>query len=221
MTEILAHVDDEGVKLVEELVLGGKRGLKHFTDFVVPKLEVSVTVAFEDATSVGVDYEYGMFTGVKKNGVGGFRADATQLQESIAEDCGGSSEKAGVGAAVPVEKKVYERLERFGFLPEVAGRAEKLGQSRCANTSDGLWREHACAAQVANGAFRVGPGSVLREDGTDDNFETSSAGPPVLRAIGREECVKIRARHKGRRKFGRRSFDGDGPRLGKRKIGAP
>jgi hypothetical protein len=220
MTEILADVHDEGVKFVEELVLGGKLGLKPFTDFVVRKLGVRVAVAFENATSVGVDYEYGMSAGVEKDGVGGFRADAGQLQELIAKDCGGSSEKAGEGAAVRVEKKVYERLNRFGFLPEVAGRAEKLGQSRCANTTDGLWREHACAAQVANGALDVGPGSVLREDGADDNFETSSAGPPVLRAIGCEECVEIRARHKGRRKFGRRSFDGDGSRLGERKVGA-
>jgi hypothetical protein len=211
-------VDDEGVKFVEELVVGGKRGLKHFADFVVRKLRVSVAMAFKDATSVGVDYENGMFAGVEKNAVGGFRADATQLQELIAEDCGGCSEKAREGAAVRAEKKVYEGLKRFGFLPEVAGGAEKLRESRGTNAAESFRRKHACIAQVADGAFDVGPGSILREDGADNNFQAGPARPPVLGAMSLEERVKIRARHKRWRKSGR--FSSDGLWLSRRKIAA-
>jgi hypothetical protein len=124
--EIFADVDDEGVEFVKELVIGGEGRLEHFADFIISEFGVNATVALQDSASVRVDYENGMFASVEKNGVGGFRTDATQLQELLAEGCGGSSEKVGEGAAVRVEKKVYERLKRFGFLPEVAGGAEKL-----------------------------------------------------------------------------------------------
>ena len=111
------------MKLVKELVIGGKGRFEHFADFIISEFGVNVAVALQDSASVGVDHENGMFAGVEKNRVGGFRADATQFQELIAEDCGGRSDKAGEGAAVGVEKKVYERLKRFGFLTEVAGGA--------------------------------------------------------------------------------------------------
>ena len=78
-------------------------------------------------------------------------------------------------------------------MTEVAGRTEKLRQAGGANATDGLRGKHACAAQIANGAFDVGPGSVLREDGADDNFEAGAARPPVLGAMGCEERVKIGA----------------------------
>jgi hypothetical protein len=92
-------------------------------------------------------------------------------------------------------KEVYEGLERFGFLAEVAGGAEKLRQSRGANAPDGLRREQARVAQVANGTLNVAPRSVLRQDGANNNFKAVPARPPVLRAMGREERVKIPARY--------------------------
>jgi hypothetical protein len=55
---------------------------------------MSLAVAFEGATSVGVNYEDGMFAGVEKNGVGGFRADAAKGEKLVAEYSGGSCEKA-------------------------------------------------------------------------------------------------------------------------------
>jgi len=186
-------VDYEGVKFVEELVIDGKSRLNHSTDFVVGQLRMGVTVAFQDATSVGVDYEDGMFAGVEKDGVGGFRADSTKGEKLSAKNVLASGEKAGEGTCICCVKKVYEGLERFGFLAEVAGGAEKLRQSRVANASDGLRREHAGSAQVANGALDVGPRSILREDGADNNFKAAAARPPMLRAVGREERVKIGA----------------------------
>ena len=82
------------MKFVEELVISGKSRLKRIADFIVGELGVSA-VAFKDATSVGVDYEDGMFAGVEKDGVCGFRADPAQGEKLIAEDGGGSCEKAG------------------------------------------------------------------------------------------------------------------------------
>jgi len=46
-------------------------------------------------------------------------------------------------------------------------------------------------AQLANGAFDVGPRSVLGEDGADDDFEAGAAGPPVLRAVSGEKRVEV------------------------------
>ncbi len=176
-------------------------------------------MAFEDAAGVSVDYEDGMFAGVEKNGVGGFGADAAQREELIAQNRRWSGEHAGKGAAVECIQKVHEGLESLCFLPKITRRTEEASEPRGVRAANGLRRKHASVAQITNGAFDVGPGSVLREDGSDDNFEAGPAGPPVLRATGAEKCVEIRARNKGGRKFGRRSLGGDCSRRGKRKIG--
>jgi hypothetical protein len=94
MTEVFADVDDEGVKFIEELVVGGKGRFKYFADFVVSKFGVSLAMALQDSASVGVYDEYRMFAGVEKNGVGGFRADAANIEKLLAENGGGSCEKA-------------------------------------------------------------------------------------------------------------------------------
>ena len=89
-------------------------------------------------------------------------------------------------------KKLNEALEGFGLLAEVAGRAEQRGQpvrERIPRIAVG--RQQAGSAQIANGAFDVGPGGVLREDGANDDFEAGAAGPPMLRAVGREKRFEI------------------------------
>jgi hypothetical protein len=97
---VFADVDYEGVKFVEELVLGRKGGLKHFANFVVCKLGVSIAMTLQDSTSVGVDYEDRMFAGVEKDGVGGFRADAAKGEKLSANNVRASGEKAGEGACI-------------------------------------------------------------------------------------------------------------------------
>jgi len=93
-------VHDERVELVEELMIGGKSRLKHSADLVVGKFRMGVTVAFQDATSVGVDYEDGIFAGVEKDAVGGFRADSTKGEKLRANNVRASGEKAGEGTCV-------------------------------------------------------------------------------------------------------------------------
>jgi hypothetical protein len=78
------------VKFVKELVIGGEGRFEHFADFIVSAFGVKVTVAFEDATGVGVHDKDGMFAGIEKNGVGRFRANAVEGEKLIAEDGGGS-----------------------------------------------------------------------------------------------------------------------------------
>jgi len=212
-------MNDECVEFVEELVIGRKGGLEHLADFLVGELGVNVTVAFQDATGVGVDYEDGMFAGVEKDGVGGFRADAAEGEKLSAKNVRASGEKAGKGAGVGCVEEVYERLERFGFLAEVAGGPEKLRQPRGANASDGLRREQARSAQITNGALDVGPRSILREDGADNNFKAAAARPPMLGAMGCEERVKIGAQRRVWPKSGLRRFTGDALRAGVGRIG--
>ena len=82
------------MKFVKELVIGGEGRFEHFADFIVSGFGVKLTVAFEDATGVGVNDKDGMFAGIEKNGVGGFRADAVKGEKLLAQDGGGSRKKA-------------------------------------------------------------------------------------------------------------------------------
>ena len=83
-------------------------------------------------------------------------------------------------------------------MAEVARRAKQLRELRRARAQYGGGRKQASAAQVGDGAFDVGPGSVLSEDGADDDFETSAAGPPVLRAVSGEKRVEVAEKRRGR-----------------------
>src|SRR4030095_5940365 len=46
---------------------------------------------------------------------------------------------------------------------------------------------------MQQGALDVFPGSVLRQDGANDDFEAGTAGPPMLRAVSGEESFEVRA----------------------------
>src|SRR5260370_6070805 len=83
--EMFAGEDDERVELVEELMVDWKRRFKKFADLVVGEFWVSEAVAFEDAAGVGIDDEDGMFAGVEKDGISGFRADAAKAEKLVAK----------------------------------------------------------------------------------------------------------------------------------------
>ena len=83
---MFSDVDDEGVKFVKALVIGGQGRLKQFADFIIGEFGVNVAVALQDSASVGVHYKDGMFASVEKNGVGGFRADSAKGKELFAKD---------------------------------------------------------------------------------------------------------------------------------------
>src|ERR1700719_2996629 len=105
---IFADVDDQSVKFVKDRLIGGESRLKQFTDFVVGQLGANEAVAFEDATSVGVDHKYGMFAGVEKNAVSGLRSDAAQVEKLLAQNqCGSFAEpreRTGVGSVKEFHK---------------------------------------------------------------------------------------------------------------------
>jgi hypothetical protein len=189
---MFAGVDYERVELIEELMVGGQGRFEEIADFVVGEFGMSMAVAFEDAARVGIDDENRMLTGVEKNGIGGFRADAAQGEQLLAKKWSGGGEHFREGAAVGFEEKVYEGFESFGFLAEIAGRAQQPRNPRGMNTAYSVRCEDASSAQIANGALDVGPRSVLGEDGTDDDFKAGTARPPVLGAVGGEKCFEVR-----------------------------
>ncbi len=139
--EVFAGVDDEGMELVEELVIGGERGFEEIADFVVGEFGMGMAVAFEDAASIGVDDEDRMFAGVEKNGVGGFRADAAEAEELNAKDGSWRGEQFVERTVVSVEEEFQEGLESFGFLAKVAGGAEELRELSVRSTPDGSGRK--------------------------------------------------------------------------------
>src|SRR4051794_20605445 len=114
-------------------------------------------MAFEDAASVGVDHEDFVLTGVEQDGVGGFRGNAVQREEFRAKFRSGPREHYCQRAVVVVIKMGDEDLEPSGLLTEVSGGTDvlfELRQRRVAYSGEG---EHACAAQVGEGEFDVGP----------------------------------------------------------------
>jgi len=114
----------------------------------------------------------------------------------VAKLLGGRAEHAGERAGVVGVNKIGESFELARFLAEVAGGANELREARGASAADGGKREKFFAAEIGDGAFDVGPGSILREDGADDHFEAGAAGPPVLGAVCGKERFVIFFKHR-------------------------
>lgn len=88
-------------------------------------------------------------------------------------------------------KKGDKGLESLGFLAEVAGRAQAGGESGRGDRADCPGRKQSRRAKIDDGAFDILPGSVLREDGADDDLEAGAAGPPVLGTVSGEERLEV------------------------------
>lgn len=76
-----------------------------------------------------------------------------------------------------------EVLEAAGLLAEVSGGANQFGQLILGQGAQRGEIESAGAAKTRNGALDIFPGSILRKQGADDDFEAGACRPPVLRAI--------------------------------------
>ena len=107
-------------------------------------------------------------------------------------------------------EKIHEKLKSFRFLPVIAGGAKEFRKLHKMDAAHGACGQYACFAEIANGTLDVGPGCILREDGTDDDFETAATGPPVLRAMSIEECAVRGTQEGGSLRIGcwRRKWDG-------------
>src|SRR5882724_9769470 len=96
-------------------------------------------------------------------------------------------------------KKFNEGLESFGLLAEVTGRTKELRELGRRNGTDRVRRKQSCGSQVSNGAFDVGPGSVLGENRADDDFKAGTARPPMLRPMSSQQGIEVGAKYPGER----------------------
>lgn len=178
--EVFAGVNQEGVEFVEQLVVGGQVLLEEGAKLVVGMFGRGELVTFENAAGVGIDNEGGMTPSIEEDGVGGFRADAMDGEELLPEFFRGCAEHAGEGAAIVFLNEADKRLEFAGLLPEIAGGTDEAREARRRNGEDSGEGEEFFAAKIGDGALDIGPGSILGEDGADDDLEARTAGPPML-----------------------------------------
>src|SRR5882757_10211157 len=114
-------------------------------------------MALENAAGVSIHNEDRVVGCVKKDGVGGFGADAVDAEEMFAQGCSRSSEHRGEGAVVVFSEKADEGFELAGFLAEVTGRADEAGESGLGDFLHGGRREQFGLVKVGDGAFDVKP----------------------------------------------------------------
>src|ERR1051326_7639758 len=84
-------------------------------DLLIAASEADHAMALEDATRVGIDHKDGMITGVKKDGVGCFRADTIEFQQLSTEFLRRLREHAVERAGISCVQKSDEGLEIFCF----------------------------------------------------------------------------------------------------------
>ncbi len=139
-------------------------------------------VAFEDAPGVSVHDEDRVLSGIKQDGIGGFRPDAVNAKELLAEGLGRSAKHFDQRALIFRSQEAHKSLQFLRFLPEVAGGTDERGQAAERYGFDGAGCEQFLAAKFLDGELDIAPRSILREDSPDDDLERRAARPPVLRA---------------------------------------
>jgi len=145
----------------------------------------------EDSARIGVHHENRMVAGIEEDGVGSFRTDAMNGKELFPKSRGWSS-KHFCKRTVMLQSQVADKLFQFAcFLMEVAGRADQSSEFPQRNSFQSMDGKQPFSPQGADGVLNVCPGSVLRQDSADNDLKSCSAGPPILRAVNRKQCIVI------------------------------
>jgi hypothetical protein len=148
-------------------------------------------MALEEAASVGIYDEDRVIACVKKNGIGGFGTDAMHGEEFFTEFRSRRAEHASEGAGIFRVEEASEGFEFFRLLAEIAGRTNEASETRSGNGQESGNGEKFFAAKIGDGALDICPGSILGEDGSDDDFHARAARPPVLGAVCGEQGFVI------------------------------
>jgi hypothetical protein len=136
-------------------------------------------MTLEDAFGVGIDHKTVMDAGVEENAVGGFAADAVDGEQTGAHG-GRVAGQQSVEIGIEVRDEHPEEVAQPpGLDVEVAGRPDELGQLPLRQGKQRAGFQHARAFEIGDGLLDIGPGGVLRENGSDGHFERRLARPPA------------------------------------------
>src|SRR5208337_4787435 len=216
--EVLAGTHDQPVVFVEEGGAEGQAVLKEGANFLVGLFAMGDMVALQNAPGISVNHEHRVLPGVEEDGIGGFGADAVNGEELLPENGGRRAKHFRKRALVGVPQETYKRFQLPRLLAEVAGGANPPGQAGGRDAFDGDRGEQFLAAQIADGAFDVAPAGVLREDGSNNDFEAGSSRPPVLRAVRPEQCIIVGLEDVRGLQHSRRDRVAQGIRAGRGKL---
>src|SRR5258707_2083534 len=144
-----------------------------------------------DAAVEGINEKYRVFARKKKNATRRPRADAVNGQKLFAERAGRRSKHSRKGAAVVVKQKIDEGFQFFRCLAKIARRTNERSELCDRNCANRGRSQEPRAAQIGDCGFDIRPGSVLRENCADDNFESRTPRPPMLRAVSFKQREKI------------------------------
>src|SRR5690349_24993849 len=85
----------------------------------------------------------------------------------------------------------HEGFKRAGLLAVIAGGPKSLRELSRGNFLNRRLREQLGTPEIVKRKLHILPGGALREDGSDDYFETGAARPPVLRPVSRKQRIVI------------------------------
>lgn len=141
-------------------------------------------MAVADAPGVGVDNKNRQFESIEENAVGGFGANAIDLQQRVPQDS-----KWGMAGVLRIVflPPATEMPETAGLETVKAGRGQQGGQSFVRQGRQRRLFQASGVFEVGDGSRGIVPVGVLGQHGADCHFPGSFGRPPVLRAVGGTE----------------------------------
>ncbi len=176
----LSGFNQESVEFVINSLLARQMPVQELLGGGIPVLGRDQPVPGQDAPGVSIGYEEGLLSCVKQNGVRGFRAQPSQLEQLAPKGLGRMGKKSLQRASVDAIEPSDKRLEGAGFLPEVSRGADagfKLSRGShpqiCPSKESGF-------AKAPDRQGDIPPAGILSQDGAEDDLQASARRPPSV-----------------------------------------
>src|SRR3954469_14319244 len=124
----------------------GKRILEEIANLFVIGLRRHDTVSIQNAPCVCIDNENWMISGVQENRVRGFRANAVQAEQFMAQFYCRLRKHLFQGAGVLLIEEGNKRLQALCLLAKVSRGPEEAFEPGKSDCSNGVYSERTCSA---------------------------------------------------------------------------
>src|SRR6266487_1699551 len=137
-------------------------------------------MALRNSSSVGVNHENRMLSGVEQNRVGSFGTYVFESKEFIAEFGSGLREHFLQRTAIGSIEECHKQFEASRLLAEVTRGADQCLQTPNRDSANPGNAQYVSGTQFVEREFNIRPVRILREIGSDDDLKLSPRRPPML-----------------------------------------
>ena len=188
---LFSRFNKQGMKFIIDARVGLEAPVDEILGFRVPGVVSQQAMSRQDSPGVGVSDEHRPVPRVQQDGIGGFWAETSHLQQRAAQLLSGLLKHSPQGTLVMFFKPADEGDNRTSLLPEEAGGSDEGLKLALFGPAQVSQIDQSGFAKLPDRQGRVPPVRVLGQDRPEDDLQATFCGPPTLWSVLREEPLVI------------------------------